>query len=359
MSKRLKAIFPFSADPITIGHIDIIQRANKIFNLTIGVGNSPEKNYLLDIETRIKLVEHHLKMVEGLGHLPVIAYDNSFTDFAYSQDINILVKGLRNATDMEYEQKLFNFGFEREFEKIFLLCKPELAQVSSSYVKNIVKGQENPIRYVMMETKAALEKAILGQTIIGVTGEVGSGKSHICKRIVNLNTRLDVHHLNLDNEVKKVYTCRSPRSNKIRKLIFWEFPEVVSDSIVDLKGLANIVFNDESKLKALNVILKDEVDFRIREFCRGKKGIILLESALIAEHNLSHYCNNKIIIVKGDFKYKRDPIVKKIKITQYDYSNKLSTLQSNINYNRSGNIYEYMNTQDSDVHNVYQWVLKQ
>jgi pantetheine-phosphate adenylyltransferase len=303
--KRTKAIFAFSGDPVTTGHIDIIRRASEMFDLIIGVGNNPDKQYILSRETRISLINHHLILesrkegLEHLKHLPIVAYDNSFTDFAYSQDVKVLVKGIRNSTDVEYEKKLFHFAFDRGFEKVFLFARPELEAISSKYVRTIVQASESPLPYITLPAKAALEKALLGQTIIGVTGEIGSGKSHLCKTLCRENGTFS--HLDLDAEVKKVYTDTSLRSERIRQEIRYKFGGATLGTKIVLKELAAIVFQSQENVDALNNILREEVHFRIREFLRGRKGIILLDSALLIEAGLDHYCNRNVLFVKGNY----------------------------------------------------------
>ena len=103
MNKRI-ALFPGSFDPITLGHLDIIERALPLFDeIQIAVGKNTEKKYLFSLEQRVAWIE------KTFAHEPkvrVITYEGLTVDFAQKQGVNFLLRGLRNPADFEFEKQL-------------------------------------------------------------------------------------------------------------------------------------------------------------------------------------------------------------------------------------------------------------
>lgn len=134
----MKAVYPGSFDPMTYGHLDIIERAAAIFDeLTVSVLNNKAKTALFSVEERVKILK------EATKHLPNVKVD-SFSglliDYAKQNDIHVSVRGLRAVTDFEYELQIaqtnskFSGG---ELDTIFLTTGLEYAYLSSSTVKEI------------------------------------------------------------------------------------------------------------------------------------------------------------------------------------------------------------------------------
>ena len=96
-----KAIYGFSGDPITYGHIDIIKRALKVFGeLIIGIGVNPAKKYFFNLEERRVIAERSL---QGLSGVTVIAFKGLLVDYAYENNIGTIIRGVRNSEDLNYE----------------------------------------------------------------------------------------------------------------------------------------------------------------------------------------------------------------------------------------------------------------
>ncbi len=132
-----KAIYPGSFDPITNGHIDIIERAAKMFDkVIVGVLINSAKDPLFTPSERVD-------MIKGVvGHLPnieVLEFDGLLVDFAREQNCNILVRGLRVITDFEYELQIgyANAALWAEFETVYLMPTLKNAFISSSIVRGI------------------------------------------------------------------------------------------------------------------------------------------------------------------------------------------------------------------------------
>ena len=97
-----RAICPGSFDPVTLGHVDIFQRAAGIFDeLYIGVFNNIRKTPLLSVEERMALLR---RSVADMPNVKVVSFDGLLADYMLANDINVIVRGLRSVTDFEYEQ---------------------------------------------------------------------------------------------------------------------------------------------------------------------------------------------------------------------------------------------------------------
>ena len=133
-----KAIYSGTFDPITNGHIDIIQRALKVFDeVIIAVAHSKSKQPMFDIDTRIKLVE---KACEGLN-VKAIPFETLLVDFAKEQGVSTIIRGLRAVSDFEYELQMgyANMSLDTKIDTMYLMPTLNNAFVSSSVVREILK----------------------------------------------------------------------------------------------------------------------------------------------------------------------------------------------------------------------------
>ena len=133
-----KAIYPGSFDPMTYGHLDIIQRAAKIFDeLTVSVLNNKLKTPLFSVEERVKILQ---KAVADMPNVKVESFSGLLVDYAKSRDVPVVIRGLRAITDFEYELQnaQTNAKLSRgELDTMFLTTSLEYAYLSSSSVKEI------------------------------------------------------------------------------------------------------------------------------------------------------------------------------------------------------------------------------
>lgn len=131
------AICPGSFDPVTLGHMDIINRARKIFDHTvIAVLINPEKHTAFTVEERIGLLK---RCTEGMDDVEVVGFDGLLADYAKIRDAVAIVKGLRAMSDFEYEfqMALFNKKLNENLETVFLTTTAENMFLSSSGVKQV------------------------------------------------------------------------------------------------------------------------------------------------------------------------------------------------------------------------------
>ena len=148
MSDKI-GLFTGSFDPITKGHLDLIERASELFDqLYVGIFYNPHKNGFLPIESRLETVE---KAVGHLKNVQVIAsHDELVVDVARSIGAEVLVRGLRNATDLQYEASFdfYNHQLAGEMETVYLHSRPEHIYISSSAVRELLKFGQDISEYV-------------------------------------------------------------------------------------------------------------------------------------------------------------------------------------------------------------------
>ena len=148
MSDKI-GLFTGSFDPITKGHLDLIERASKLFDkLYVGIFYNPHKNGFLPIEGRLETVE---KAVEHLKNVQVIAsHDELVVDVARKLGVHVLVRGLRNAADLQYEASFdfYNHQLAGEIETVYLHSRPEHVYISSSAVRELLKFEQDISKYV-------------------------------------------------------------------------------------------------------------------------------------------------------------------------------------------------------------------
>ena len=134
-----KAIYPGTFDPITKGHIDLVDRACKLFDkVVLAIAASEAKSPLFTLEERINISK---RIFKGNDQVEIIGFSGLLVDLAKDNDANILIRGLRVVADFEYEFQLANMNraMMPELESVFLTPVIEYSFVSSSLVKEICK----------------------------------------------------------------------------------------------------------------------------------------------------------------------------------------------------------------------------
>ncbi len=155
MSKT--AIFPGTFDPITVGHEDLIQRAASIFErVIVAVAKNPAKNPLFSLEERITLAQ---QAVGNSKNVMVQGFDNLLIHFARQHNASVIVRGVRIATDFEYELQLSNMNrsMDSHIETIFLTPAEKFSYISSSLVKEIAKLNGDITCFVNPQVAQALK----------------------------------------------------------------------------------------------------------------------------------------------------------------------------------------------------------
>ena len=134
----IKAVYPGSFDPMTLGHLDIIKRASKMFEqVVVCVLNNKAKSPLFSVEDRVKILN---EAVKDLPNVSVDTFEGLLIDYAKENNVHVAIRGLRAVTDFEYELQIAqtNRKFSDEgLDTVFLTTSLEYAYLSSSVVKEI------------------------------------------------------------------------------------------------------------------------------------------------------------------------------------------------------------------------------
>ncbi len=160
MNKELTAIYPGTFDPITFGHLDIMQRAlNLVDRLIVAVAHNPKKNPVFSIEDRVGFIRDSVK---GLKNIEVHPFSNLLTEFADTHQATVIIKGLRAVSDLEYELQmgLMNRNLNNMLETVFMIPSQEYSFLSSSFVKEIARHGGDVTKMVPKNVIDGLSKVI-------------------------------------------------------------------------------------------------------------------------------------------------------------------------------------------------------
>lgn len=153
---KIAAIYPGTFDPITNGHIDLVQRGVRMFDkLIIAVAANPGKNPLFSLDERITLAQKALAQVD---HIEVRGFDSLLVNFAQEVGATVILRGLRAVSDFEYEFQLagMNRYLRSEIETIFLTPAEQYSFISASLVREVAKLGGDVSPFVHPEVKTAL-----------------------------------------------------------------------------------------------------------------------------------------------------------------------------------------------------------
>ena len=133
------AIYPGSFDPVTNGHLDIVERGLKLFDkLIVSILYNPKKEYLFSLEERLEMLKDCLKKFKGVE---IDSFDGLLVDYAASRKAHAILRGLRAMSDFEYEfqMALMNRRLNREVQTVFLMTGLRWIFTSSSIIKEAIQ----------------------------------------------------------------------------------------------------------------------------------------------------------------------------------------------------------------------------
>ncbi len=137
------AVFPGSFDPITLGHVDLIKRALPLFDkIAVAVGVNSAKKTLFTLDKRIEWLE---KTFEEYDNIEIGHFSGLTVNYCKDLGAQYLIRGLRNASDFDYEKTIsqLNHIIGDNLETVFFISQPEYSHISSTIVREIIKGQGN------------------------------------------------------------------------------------------------------------------------------------------------------------------------------------------------------------------------
>ena len=133
-----RAIYPGTFDPITNGHVDIIQRASSMFDeITVAVADNQAKKPMFSVKERVTMAKIATKSISNVN---VISFNSLLVDLSDELNANIIIRGIRAVSDFEYEFQMgyANASLKKELETIFLMPSLEYAFISSSIVRSLL-----------------------------------------------------------------------------------------------------------------------------------------------------------------------------------------------------------------------------
>lgn len=360
------AIYAFSGDPITYGHINIIERASKVFDkVIVAIGANPDKRYTFNLAERKTMA---MKCFHGRKDIVVASFSGLLTDFAYEQGASVVIKGVRNSADFDYENTLDSVGKSQKLgiDTHILFADPDLAHVSSSTVKAIIQHNGDLSEYVPLHVKQALEERVNKQYIVGLTGEIGCGKSWVGSSLAreHFHSNPKVHNIELDHIGHDILeTLTEPMYVWIRKQIAAKVAptSMEKNGFINKSILGSVVFDNPAKLQALNDIMTKPIMVRLRKEISGKEGIIIINCALLSESDMLHISNNNVIIVKVDAEHQKQRLLdrglteEQIKTRmdcQYSYEYKKDRINMTIQLAKHGRLWTVNNTNDMSIGSI-------
>jgi pantetheine-phosphate adenylyltransferase len=156
MKMTTRVIYPGTFDPITNGHLDLIERAAAMFDhVVVGSAASPSKKPLFDLPERVALTQ---AITKHLPNVEIVGFSGLLVDFAKESNANILVRGLRAVSDFEYEFQLANMNrrLMPELETVFLTPSEENSFISSTIVKEVALHKGDVSQFVDLRITGAL-----------------------------------------------------------------------------------------------------------------------------------------------------------------------------------------------------------
>lgn len=152
------AVFPGSFDPITSGHVDLVRRALPLFDkIIVAIGVNSQKKYLFELEQRMQWLEDVFAENE---EVEIGQFTGLTAHYCQSIGARYLLRGLRNASDFDYEKTIsqLNSIVGDDLETIFLISRPEFSHISSTIVREIIKGRGDASHFLPEEVFIHLQK---------------------------------------------------------------------------------------------------------------------------------------------------------------------------------------------------------
>ncbi len=134
-----KAVFPGSFDPMTLGHVDIINRGIPLFDeIILAVGVNADKKYMFSLEERVKFLE---KTFKDEPKIKVMTYKGMTVDFCKEQNAQFILRGLRNTTDFDFEKFIGQTNYKLSgVETVFFITSSGKSHISSTVVRDVIRN---------------------------------------------------------------------------------------------------------------------------------------------------------------------------------------------------------------------------
>jgi pantetheine-phosphate adenylyltransferase len=156
----VRALFPGSFDPVTLGHLDLVHRGLDMFeSLTLGVARNISKQAVFSLEERVEMLEECLPDSPTLS---VITFSGLMVDFCREQGYGVIVRGLRSSSDFEYEFQMAqtNRQLDSSVETVLMMTSPNCSFISSSLIKDIARNNGDVSSFVPESVARRLKQSL-------------------------------------------------------------------------------------------------------------------------------------------------------------------------------------------------------
>lgn len=169
----MRALYAGTFDPVTLGHLDLIERGVRLFpGLTVGVADNVRKAPLFPAAERVQMLEREVR-ARRLRGVKVVSFRGLVVDWAREHGISVLLRGVRTTSDFEYEYQmaLTNRALAGDVESVFVMPSEKFAYLSSTLIREVVRGGGDVSRWV----PAGVEKALKARLSADGEGALGLG----------------------------------------------------------------------------------------------------------------------------------------------------------------------------------------
>ncbi len=369
-----KALFPLSGDPITNGHLNIIERASKwVKEIVVVVLKNDSKPSILTLKERVEIVELCLKS-RGLKNISVDAYNGLLSDYATRTGILHIIRGIRNANDLEYEIFLES-GHKRQnpkLEIIYFLSDSQHRTTSSSIARAILNRGGQIKDYVPLQAKQAMEERLMGQHKLIVTGGIACGKSYITEKLAASLTQdgYQTQNIDFDALVRHIYQglAKGEYFSLAREMVDYLGQSILDGKYISQKKVSQEVFspsdhqnqkiNSEEKLQVLLNLLRPYINSLYHEELATQRGLIFLNIPLAGESQILYESNNNVLLVTSNLEMQEKRLAEKRGISKKEARLRIERagtsevkkkfIKAILNREKVGKLIIFENDQDDD-----------
>jgi len=363
-SNRL-GVLPLSGNPVSFGHLHLIERSRQQCDrLIVLLANSDSKdNYLFT------LPEREAMMRRATSHMPgveVMSSDGLLVDFFLKEGCDVVFRGARGQADMAYEHALIeqHASIYPPIRTCFEFPKTDFAfaHISSTLIRTRVRHHLHVDHLAPLFVQQALQERVHDQYLLAVTGGIASGKSYVARKLVERFSNNFAHHINVDELIRRLYDEQTRGAQKIRETLAQLFgDDVLYDDRkrVDRTKLKERLFISTIPLEVVSTlqdITSPHIDRLYREALKGKRGLILLEWAQLAEMKMNRWTNNNVLVVQAEdietnmCERGVDPSVREeLSKQQWATNKKIDYLDEQVVEDGSGQVMTLLNTRDPNI----------
>ena len=159
-----KAVYPGTFDPLTFGHLDVVERGSKVFDeVIVAIGINPIKEPLFSVEERKQMIADHIK---HLKNVKVDSFGGMLVDYLRKKNIHIILRGIRTVSDFEYEfqMALTNRAVRKDIETIFIMTSEQYSFLNSTLIKEAASLGGDVSAFVPADIEKSLKKRLRRKT---------------------------------------------------------------------------------------------------------------------------------------------------------------------------------------------------